>query len=146
MFNWKNYHLYDFTIFDDRTHAPAARLVPFEDDLEYDELAALMEGHTLAEFFPEHKSMLYTYDMGDNWEHVIELVRVIEDHDAESPYLIEGIGQAPPEDVGGVGGYVDFYEIMQNPNHPEYQETKAWAGYWSPELMNWEKGPRVIHC
>jgi hypothetical protein len=145
VFNWKNYHLYDFSIFDDSTHALVARLVPFEDDLEYDELAILMQDHTLAEFFPEHKSMLYTYDMGDNWEHVIELVRVIEDHNEESPYLLEGSGQAPPEDVGGVGGYVDFYEIIQNPSHPQYKDMKAWVGYWSPELSSWEKGPRVIH-
>lgn len=46
--------------------------------------------------------ILYTYDMGDSWEHEIEFVRVIDAHDKESPYLLEASGQAPPEDVGGV--------------------------------------------
>jgi len=40
-------------------------------------------------FFPEHKYMAYTYDMGDYWVHKIRLLRVIEEHDKESPYLIE---------------------------------------------------------
>lgn len=43
--------------------------------------------------------MLYTYDMGDNWEHEIQLICVIEDRDKESPYLLEASGQTPPADV-----------------------------------------------
>jgi len=103
-----------FTIFDGNKRIPVARLVPFEDDLEYDEDAILMKGHTLTEFLPEHKHMLYTYDMGDNWEHAIQLMRVIEEHGKESPYLLEASGQTPPEDVGGVGGFVNFRQIIES--------------------------------
>lgn len=145
VFDWQNYHLYDFTIFGSNKRKPVARIVPFKDDLEYDEDAILMEGHTLSEFLPEHKHMLYTYDMGDNWEHEIQLVRVIEEHDKESPYLLEASGQTPPEDVGGVGGFVNFREIMLNPSHPEYGEMKEWAKYWTSELSDWKRRPRVIH-
>ena len=145
VFDWQNYHLYDFTIFGSNKRKPVARIVPFKDDLEYDEDAILMEGHTLSEFLPEHKHMLYTYDMGDNWEHEIQLVRVIEEHDKESPYLLEASGQTPPEDVGGVGGFVNFREIMLNPSHPEYGEMKEWAKYWTMELSDWKRRPRVIH-
>jgi hypothetical protein len=112
VFGWKNYHLYDFTIIDEKIKKVVVRMVPTEEDLEYDERAVLMEGHTLAEFFPEHKHMFYTYDMGDNWEHIIQLVRVIEEYDGELPYLLEANGQTPPEDVGGVGGFISFREIM----------------------------------
>lgn len=136
VFGWENYHLYDFTVFDGDKSKPIARIVPFEDDLEYDEDAILMEEHTLSEFLPEHKHILYTYDMGDNWEHEIQLVRVIEEHDKESPYLLEASGQTPPEDVGGVGGFVNFREIMLNPSHPEYIEMKEWAKYWTVELSD----------
>ena len=83
--------------------------------------------------------------MGDNWEHSIELLRVIEEHNEESPYLIEAVGQTPPEYVGGVGGFIDFREIMLNPDHPDYAETKEWVGYWSPELREWNTKPKVIH-
>lgn len=145
VFDWKNYHLYDFTIFDEKTKEAVVRMVPSEEDMEYDESAVLMEEHTLAEFFPEHKQMLYTYDMGDNWEHIIQLVRVIEEYDGELPYLLEASGQTPPEDVGGVGGFVSLREIMLNPQHPEYAEIKEWSRYWTPELRDWKRKPRVVH-
>lgn len=145
VFSWENNHLCDFAIFGGNKHKPVARIVPFKDDLEYDKDAILMEGHTLSEFLPEHKHMLYTYDMGDNWEHAIQLVRVIEEHDKESPYLLEASGQTPPEDVGGIGGFVNFREIMLNPSHPEYKEMKEWAKYWTVEVSDWKSRPRVIH-
>lgn len=145
VFDWQDYHLYDFTILDGKKRIPVARIVPSDDDLEYDEEAILMNRHTLSEIFPEHQYMLYTYDMGDNWEHTIQLIRVIEDHDMESPYLLEASGQTPPEDVGGVGGFVNFREIMVNPNHPEFEEMKQWAAYWTTELSDWKKHPRFIH-
>ena len=34
----------------------------------------------------------------------------------------------PPEDVGGVSGFNEFREIWDNPDDPEYQEMKKWAG------------------
>jgi len=145
VFDWGNYHLYDFAIFDNDKRIPVVRIVPFEDDLEYDEEATLMKGHTLSEFLPENKHMIYTYDMGDNWEHEIQLVRVIEEYDKESPYLLEASGQTPPEDVGGVGGFVSFREIMLNPSHPEYKETKEWAKFWTVEVSDWKSHPRAIH-
>ena len=88
--------------------------------------------------------MRYSYDFGDGREHEIELVRVIENYDKESPYLVEASGQTPPEDVGGVGGFLDFREIMLNPDHPDYEETKEWVRYWSPELSEWDTKPKVI--
>ena len=145
VFNWKNYHLYDFTIIDEKTKKAVVRMVPNEEDLEYDESAVLMDEHTLAEFFPEHKHMFYTYDMGDSWEHIIQLVRVIEEYDGELPCLLEASGQTPPEDVGGVGGFISFREVMLNPEHPEYAEMKEWSRYWTPELREWERKPKVIH-
>lgn len=145
VFDWKNYHLYDFTIIEEKSKKAVVRMVPTEEDLEYDESAVLMEGHTLAEFFPEYKQILYTYDMGDNWKHIIQLVRVIEEHDGELPYLLEASGQTPPEDVGGVGGFVSFREIMLNPEHPEYAEMKEWSRYWTLELREWKSKPKVIH-
>lgn len=144
VYSWENYHLYDFTILGGDGCSSIARIVPSRDCLEYDADAILMEGHTLSEFLPEHKRMLYTYDMGDNWEHEIQLMRVIEDHDKESPCLLEASGQTPPEDVGGVGGFVSFMEIMRNPGHPEYKEMEQWANYWTTELSDWRSRPRAI--
>lgn len=143
-FHWHNHHLYDFAVFDGKSRAPVTRLVTSNEELDYDDQAVLMADHKLSDYLPKNKFILYTYDMGDSWEHQIEFVREIENHDAESPYLLEAVGQTPPEDVGGVGGFVGFREIMLNTSHPEYEETKEWAGYWSPELREWERRPHVL--
>lgn len=145
VFGWQNRHLYDFTILDNDLHQPVARLVPSEEDLEYDETAVVMKGKSLSEFLPEYKQLLYTYDMGDNWEHEIQLVRVIKAHDQESPYLLLASGKTPPEDVGGVGGFIGFREIILDPDHPEHWDLKKWSRLWSAELYDWETRPRVIH-
>ena len=145
VFDWKNCHLHDFAVFDNSGREPVARIVMGEEDLYYDPDAVLEGGRKLSDYFPKCKYILYTYDMGDDWEHSIELIRVMEEHNEESPYLLEAAGQTPPEDVGGVGGFIDFREIMLNSNHPEYAETKEWAGYWSPELREWNIKPKVIH-
>lgn len=144
VFDWNNYHLYEFSLFDDRSGELITMLVPMEEFLDIHPKAVLQEGHTLSDFLPEHKSMLYTYDMGDNWEHRIELVRVIEDYDQESPYLLEASGQTPPEDVGGVPGFIRFYEIMLDPKDPMHDKLKDWAFLWRLELSEWRKKPRAI--
>lgn len=144
VFDWRNYHLYDFTVFDKDKSKPTTRIVPFEEDLEYDKEAILMGNNALSEFLSEQKYIIYTYDMGDNWKHEIQLINVIDEYDKESPYLLEASGQTPPEDVEGVPGFIDFREIMMNPNSQEYEEMREWAGYWTVELSDWEKRSRVI--
>jgi len=147
VFGWENCHLHDFTVLDIENRREVVRLVAHEEDFEdfpngYDNV--LEAGHKLSEYFPQYSNILYTYDYGDDWEHVIEFVREIEEHNEESPYLLEAVGQTPPEDVGGVGGFIAFHEIMLNPDHPDYAEMKEWSRPWSPELWEWKTKPRVI--
>ncbi|VDN48366.1 conserved protein of unknown function [Petrocella atlantisensis] len=144
LFDWSNYHLYNFTVFNQLTGDKELSLVPFMEDLEYDSSAIIMKEHTLSDVFPKSKKMVYTYDFGDNWKHDIELVQVIEEYDGELPYLIEAKGQTPPEGVGGIGGFVEFREIMLDKDNPNYEETKNWSRLWTPELSEWKSRPRVI--
>jgi len=145
VFDWKNCHLHDFKIIDDKTGETVERIVMSEEDLFYDEEAVLEEERELSEYFPKYKHMIYTYDFGDNWEHTIEFVKVIEEHNEESPYLLEATGQTPPEDVGGVDGFIEFREVMLDQNHPDHAASKSWAGYWSPELSEWRTQPRRVY-
>ena len=62
----------------------------------------------------------YIYDYGDNWQHYIETEEIIDDYKSNKPTLLEGDGTAPPEDVGGVGGFDEFMRIISNPDHEEY--------------------------
>lgn len=145
VFDWKNYHQYTFTVFYKDKNIPKTELVPSNEFIENDDNVVLIEKHILSEFLPECKSIIYTYDMGDNWEHEIQLIRVIDEFDKESPYLLEATGQTPPEDVGGVGGFIEFREIMMDPYCPEYTAALKWSKYWSPELTEWQKKPRYIY-
>lgn len=42
----------------------------------------------------------------------------------ESSNRIEG--SAPPEDVGGISGYIEFLNIISNPEHKEYRNMREW--------------------
>ena len=33
-----------------------------------------------------------------------------------------------PEDCGGIHGYKELLEVLKNPKHPKYRETKVWMG------------------
>jgi hypothetical protein len=144
IFDWNNYHLYDFTIYNKATGERELRMVPFEEDLEFDTSAVLMKDHLLSDVFPENKQMVYTYDFGDNWKHEIELVQVIEEYEGELPYLLEAKGQTPPEDVGGVGGFIEFRKIILDKDNPNHEAAKEWVRFWTPELSEWKSRPKVI--
>jgi len=44
------------------------------------------------------------------------------------PMVISGENACPPEDCGGIHGYKELLEVLKNPKHPEYRETKVWVG------------------
>jgi len=45
-----------------------------------------------------------------------------------TPKCIAGKRACPPEDCGGVWGYAELVDIMNNPKHLEYKERKEWLG------------------
>ncbi len=69
----------------------------------------------------------YTYDFGDDWAHEI-VVEDISDWKpgVQYPRCIDGERQCPPEDCGGIGGYYNILEILQNPSDSEYEMYKEW--------------------
>ena len=72
----------------------------------------------------------YTYDMGDNWEHII-LVEKILPADKTSPKAVclKGKLACPPEDCGGVWGYEEILEMLQNPQQPDTAERLKWLNH-----------------
>ena len=80
----------------------------------------------------------YIYDFGDYWEHTILLEMVTSlDEGATYPRCIEGERASPPEDCGGVGGYLEMLEVLEDPEDEEYQETVEWlAKDFNPEKFN----------
>jgi hypothetical protein len=61
------------------------------------------------------KKLSYTYDFGDDWVHKIELVSKSEiDKRPVCAVCISGYGAGPPEDCGGVYGYGEILERLEN--------------------------------
>lgn len=71
----------------------------------------------------------YTYDFGDDWNHIITIEAVDTVDEAPLyPRLVDGAGRAPPEDVGGLPGFETFREAMADPAHPQHRELVEWHG------------------
>lgn len=131
LFSWADYHMHEFVILDKDT--PVVNIVSEFDDFddERDE-PVVLEQATLEEYLPKYKRVVYQYDFGDSWEHLIEVQDILFDYDKYYANCLAGEGDAPPEDVGGEGGYENFMEIMADPKHPEHAEMKEWVSgqYW----------------
>jgi len=75
------------------------------------------------------KRFAYEYDMGDSWEHRIQIEKLLPaDLAASYPRLVDGAMQCPPEDIGGIPGFYEFLEAMADPKHPDHEDRLDWYG------------------
>jgi len=78
-------------------------------------------------YLEKHGEFIYNYDFGDDWRIQVVLEEIVEDYYFGYPTLLDGEETAPPEDVGGPPGYESFLKVYQDPAHPDYLSTYAWA-------------------
>jgi hypothetical protein len=82
------------------------------------------------------KAFLYTYDMGDNWEHAITPGKPYELPQGEAPVaLLAAEGRCPPEDSGGAPGFDRMLQVAGDPAHDEHEDIVDWLGDahpWDP--------------
>ncbi|MEN6622131.1 MAG: plasmid pRiA4b ORF-3 family protein [Smithella sp.] len=65
--------------------------------------------------YEEKQKIRYVYDFGDNWEHVIELEKIIAGEKASAKLkCLAGKRACPPEDCGGIYGYYDLLEAIKD--------------------------------
>jgi hypothetical protein len=86
----------------------------------------------------EKEKFFYVYDFGDNWEHVILLEKILPvDADARYPVCLTGKRSGPLEDCGGPWGYMELLDILEDPNHPEFEERMEWIEEdFDPEMFD----------
>jgi hypothetical protein len=78
----------------------------------------------------------YTYDFGDDWEHLI-LIEKPPSAALAAPACGAGARACPPEDCGGIWGYAELLEILADPNHPQHDEQLEWLGdAFDPEAFS----------
>jgi hypothetical protein len=116
---WTNTHLWAFD-FDG---------VDYGDDPDGEMDLSSARKAKLGDFVAEGvKKFRYIYDFGDNWEHIVQVEKVLSaDPPVKYPRCVDGQRARPPEDCGGPWGYSDLLEAIKNPGK-------------NPELLEWVGG------
>jgi hypothetical protein len=139
---WNDTHLHEFTIGKKRyTEYP---------DTEYQESkedGLICGRYRLGKLIKQRgRTFRYLYDFGDYWEHelVIEESRYFNPELRTDLACLEGERACPPEDVGGVPGYLEFCTALKDPNHADYERYMEWLGgdfdceKFDSDLVDWE--------
>jgi hypothetical protein len=125
---WLDYHLWQFEAGEVRYGTPELH------DEDGGRKIQKASATTLATLLDNGvKEFLYTYDMGDNWEHRIVLERVEPPKDGTRyPWFLGGERRCPPEDCGGLPGYYEFIDAItasdRGRSSKKKKEALAWYG------------------
>ncbi len=139
--DWVDYHLHQFEMKNPFTGKQTLIGLPADDyDWSRNTLPGWEQKISLW-FTPQNNLALYTYDFGDNWEHKVQLEKILpRERDVKYPICLSGKRACPPEDCGGVLGYYELLEIIKNPADERYEEMKMWLGEkYDPEYFNPKK-------
>ncbi len=133
---WHNCHLHHFRIGKQLFGDPSLLAESFE-ELNYDDSTATH----ISDILPSNGKRFrfnYEYDFGDSWEHEVlfEGCPKVEPG-RKYPLCLEGERACPPEDVGGVHGYANFLDVIQDDSHEQHEEMLEWVGgAFDPESFN----------
>lgn len=89
----------------------------------------------------EGQQLKYEYDFGDSWEHEVKLEKILPgDTAGPLPRCIKAVRQCPPEDVGGLPGFYEFLDAMEDAAHPEHVAVREWCGdQFDPDFVSLEQ-------
>jgi hypothetical protein len=123
---WYDCHLHQFIGPDETRYSPPYREMDFDWDADVIDERKVK----IRKALPDVGSRLvYEYDFGDGWEHVIEVVDI---HPPEPgtryPRCLAGERACPPEDCGGPYSYPELLAALANPKHPEHEQLTEWVG------------------
>ena len=134
---WTDSHLHSFEILDASYCLPN----PDEDFSDFEgEKRKNSKKVKLSQLSLQRKSKFhYTYDFGDNWEHIITVEDMVPaSENTMVPICLEGQRACPPEDCGSVPGYEDILNAIRNPKKKDSQELLEWLGDYDPEKFDIE--------
>lgn len=125
---WTDSHLHHFETKNPSTGMREEIGIPAEDFIE----VKIRPGwkRKIANYFTSRNDKAkYIYDYGDNWEHSIQLEKILpRNENLDYPVCTAGARACPPEDCGGIWGYEEFLEAIMDPTHEHYDELLAWVG------------------
>ncbi|MDE5955595.1 MAG: plasmid pRiA4b ORF-3 family protein [Bacteroidales bacterium] len=91
--------------------------------------------HTLGELLVDKgDSCVLRYDFGDDWIHRVTLIDKLKydnvSYDEPGLEILGGEGNCPPDDCGGVEGYIRILDILADPKDEEYEMVHEWMECW----------------
>jgi hypothetical protein len=137
---WTNSHMHHFRI-DGKLYGDPMLLAETFEELNYADSTRTR----LSDIFLEGgQRFRFEYDFGDGWQHeVLFEGRLGAEPGKRYPLCVEGARACPPEDVGGVWGYVDFLEAIADPEDERHEELREWVGRkFDPEAFDPAKATR----
>jgi hypothetical protein len=122
---WTNSHLHEFTINGLRYGMPDDEWASEGDETMLDD-----RRHTIGGLLgTEVAHFAYLYDFGDHWQHTVAVEQLMLPNEMNTRAMcLDGRNACPPEDVGGVGGYMEFLEAIRDPTHDEHVAMWQWGG------------------
>ncbi|QDT24361.1 plasmid pRiA4b ORF-3 family protein [Gimesia chilikensis] len=140
---WTNSHLHQFEINGERYGNPELLDDGFEDFECVDSTIT-----KISDIIPKDGKrfdFLYKYDFGDGWGHEVLFEGCLRaEKGGRYPLCVEGEMNCPPEDVGGIWGYLEFLEALADPKHEQHDDFVEWAGDFDPEEFDAEKTTKVM--
>jgi len=141
-FGWDDAHLHEFAAgpyrIGPKEEMESMMFSPFQEEpINEDEI-------TVGEIARSFKRITYTYDFGDNWEHLITFSKRVLRPLGSEVVCTGGKGDTPWEDCGGAGGYQYMMEVLEDPEDEEYEGIREWTNdnslsrLFFPESINAE--------
>lgn len=116
---WTNMHAHQFVCGHDDYGPPDPDLPTRAKSETRVQLGALLS--------EEDETLIYEYDFGDSWLHLVKLERLLEpDAKHPVPRCVGGGRACPPEDCGGLVAYQELLTILANPGHEQHAEIREW--------------------
>lgn len=116
MFGWTHDHLYEFFIKDWNMQITGAPIMEEEDNAE----------ECIDSWMKEGSVIYYTYDFGDNWEHLIKVEKLVE-YEHRYPTVLKFKGPNMIEDCGGIWG---FYNCGEEPEEFDMEAVNKEFSTW----------------
>jgi hypothetical protein len=128
---WTNSHLHCFEVAGRRIGMVGVE----EDSPELEDERRVRDASVLS---GKGAKLVYQYDYGDDWEHLVEVEDVTgPDRRLSYPLCIAGARACPPEDCGGPFGYEELITALADPKHDEHDQVLTWlGGHFDPDSFD----------
>lgn len=141
---WADSHLHMFDIGGRRFEMP-------DPDFPEPEEGEDDQKHMVAEVLAVGANFVYVYDFGDNWRHAVGVEAAVPPPASplhlpwiDEPRCIGGARACPPEDCGGVFGYLHYLEALARFRQDSHEQWPPWVGGFEPEVFSVDQANTLI--